>query len=65
MKTLIRLSAGLLCAATAWGAVSPQDAARLGAELTPLGGERAGNADGSIPAWNGGLKGRPDTATGP
>ena len=56
MKTLIRLSAGLLCAATAWGAVSPQDAARLGAELTPLGGERAGNADGSIPAWNGGLK---------
>src|SRR5579863_3944195 len=56
MKTLIRLSAGLLCVATAWGAVSPQDAARLGAELTPLGGEKAGNADGSIPAWAGGLK---------
>jgi hypothetical protein len=29
--------------------------ARLGADLTPLGGEKAGNADGSIPAWNGGL----------
>ena len=56
MKTLIRLSAGLLCVATAWGAVSPQDAARLGADLTPLGGEKAGNADGSIPAWTGGLK---------
>ena len=29
------------------------DAARLGAELTPLGAERAGNKDGSIPAWSG------------
>ncbi|NQD92341.1 DUF1329 domain-containing protein [Pseudomonas sp. CrR25] len=30
-------------------------AARLGQDLTPLGGERAGNAAGSIPAWSGGL----------
>ena len=29
------------------------DAARLGAELTPLGAEKAGNKDGSIPAWSG------------
>lgn len=29
--------------------------ARLGKELTPMGAERAGNADGSIPAWTGGL----------
>jgi hypothetical protein len=36
-------------------AVSAQEAARLGADLTPLGGEKAGNADGSIPAWDGGL----------
>jgi hypothetical protein len=35
-------------------AVSPEDAARLGTTLTPMGGERAGNADGSIPAWTGG-----------
>lgn len=27
----------------------------LGKSLTPLGGERAGNADGSIPAWDGGF----------
>ena len=33
-------------------AVSPEQAARLGEDLTPLGAERAGNADGSIPAWN-------------
>ena len=36
-------------------AVSAAEAAKLGAELTPLGGEKAGNADGSIPAWDGGL----------
>ena len=35
--------------------LSPQDAAKLGTSLTPLGGEKAGNADGSIPAWDGGL----------
>ncbi len=32
-----------------------KDAAKLGTELTPLGGIAAGNADGSIPAWTGGL----------
>src|SRR5207302_401197 len=57
MKTLIRLAAAaLLCAPAAFGAVSPEEAARLGAELTPLGGEKAANTDGSIPAWTGGLK---------
>ena len=34
--------------------VSPEQAARLGQDLTPIGAEKAGNADGSIPAWNGG-----------
>jgi len=34
-------------AGTALAAVSPQEAARLGKDLTPLGAERAGNADGS------------------
>ena len=28
---------------------------RLDADLTPVGAQRAGNADGSIPAWAGGL----------
>jgi len=61
MKTLIRLAAaGLLFAPAVWGAVSPEEAARLGAELTPLGGEKAANADGSIPAWSGGLKSAAD-----
>ena len=29
--------------------VSEQEAAKLGKELTPMGAERAGNKDGSIP----------------
>ena len=39
--------------------VSEAEAAKLGTELTPLGGEKAGNADGSIPAWNGGITAPP------
>ena len=60
MKTIQVAAAGLLFAHLAWGAVSPQEAARLGADLTPLGGEKAGNADGTIPAWTGGLKSAAD-----
>jgi len=33
---------------------TPEEAARLKSELTPLGAEKAGNKDGTIPAWNGG-----------
>ena len=49
------LSLMLMCAQQAVAAVSADEAAKLKSELTPLGAERAGNADGSIPAWNGGL----------
>ncbi|WP_298440059.1 DUF1329 domain-containing protein [uncultured Ferrimonas sp.] len=35
--------------------VSPEEAAKLGTELTPIGAQMAGNADGSIPAWTGGI----------
>ncbi|MGP0171711.1 DUF1329 domain-containing protein [Pseudomonas sp. NCHU5208] len=48
------LSLGLL-ACSVQAAVSPEEAAKLGTSLTPLGAEMAGNAAGSIPAWNGGL----------
>jgi hypothetical protein len=44
-----------LSASVSYGAISAQEAARLGADLTPLGGEKAGNAAGTIPAWDGGL----------
>src|SRR4051812_40443550 len=65
MKTLSRQSpstrrllapvAGLLLAAAAHAAVSESEAARLGKDLTPLGAETAASADGTIPAWNGGI----------
>lgn len=58
IKPLIKLCAAALMAtaipATALAAVSEQEAAKLGKDLTPIGGERAGNTDGSIPAWSGG-----------
>ncbi|MCW5605888.1 MAG: DUF1329 domain-containing protein [Burkholderiales bacterium] len=45
----------LLSAATAIAAVPAQEAAQLGKNLTPMGAERAGNAAGTIPAWDGGI----------
>jgi hypothetical protein len=52
----IGLVAGLaLAASTALAKVSEEEAARLGQELTPIGAERAGNAEGTIPAWTGGI----------
>ena len=35
--------------------LGPDEIARLGQDLTPLGAERAGNADGTIPEWTGGI----------
>jgi hypothetical protein len=39
---------------------SSEEIAKLGNELTPLGAVRAGNADGNIPAWEGGLTEPPE-----
>ncbi len=55
-RTLAFSAVALLAAAVARPAVSEQEAAKLGAQLTPMGAEKAGNADGSIPEWNGGIK---------
>lgn len=40
---------------SAWAAVSADQAAKLGKELTPTGAEVAGNAEGTIPKWEGGI----------
>ncbi|MDQ7985905.1 DUF1329 domain-containing protein [Pseudomonas sp. G34] len=45
----------VLLAGNSMAAVSPQEAAKLGSSLTPLGAEKAGNAAGSIPPWSGGI----------
>jgi hypothetical protein len=36
-------------------AVSEQEAARLGKDLTPVGAEKAASKDGAVPAWDGGM----------
>src|SRR5512140_3389290 len=62
MKTINTLLATAFVAAGLVGAVMPAhakltdaEADRLGADLTPVGGEKAGNKDGTIPAWEGGI----------
>ena len=46
---------GCALAGAAAAELPPDQIARLGQELTPLGGERAGNAEGTIPEWTGGI----------
>ncbi len=55
IRPLLAGSALLALALGASAALSPADAERLGKDLTPLGGEKAGNAAGTIPAWDGGI----------
>ncbi len=50
----------VLLATSAWSGLSSDEVARLGKDLTPLGGEKAGNADGTIPEWTGGITSPPD-----
>ena len=55
--TAAALAAALLLVSNAAvAAPSEEQIARLGGpEFTPVGAERAGNADGTIPAWKGGI----------
>lgn len=53
--TTLAAAVALAVSCSAYAAVSAEEAAKLKGELTPLGAEKAGNADGSIPAWTGGL----------
>lgn len=50
MALVLSLTSGLVNAK-----ISEQQASQLGISLTPLGAEMAGNAEGTIPAWDGGL----------
>ncbi|WP_172152037.1 DUF1329 domain-containing protein [Pseudomonas tumuqii] len=55
IHTLLAASMAIAIAGQAQAAVSTAEAAKLGTELTLIGAEKAGNADGSIPAYEGGL----------
>ena len=64
-KTLSHVVGSVLLASlasnVAYAKVSEEEAAKLGKELTPFGGEKAGNKDGTIPEWSGKWLGAPDT----
>lgn len=56
VRTLLASCLSLAALNAAQAAVSPDQAARLGNNLTAIGAEKAGNADGTIPAYQGGLQ---------
>lgn len=57
--TLISSAIALVLSCSVAAKITPEQAARLGNDLTPLGAEKAGNADGSIPEWTGGITSAP------
>jgi len=54
-RAMIAAGCAALFAASAQAAVTADEAKQLGSTLTLLGAEKAGNADGSIPSYTGGL----------
>jgi hypothetical protein len=54
-KTLIAAAIAALAASQVPAAPTAAEAARLGKDLTPVGAEKAGNKEGTIPAFTGGL----------
>ncbi len=52
---LLGATIALVFAAGVQGAVPQAQADRLGKDLTPVGAEKAGNKDGTIPEWTGGI----------
>jgi hypothetical protein len=55
LRAIASVIAALVLAKVAGAAVTPEQAAALGSTLTAFGAEKAGNADGSIPEYTGGL----------
>ena len=54
--------AGLVCLApaSALAQATPEQVAELGKSLTPMGSPKAGNAEGTIPEWTGGISSPPE-----
>ena len=55
-KSLIAASLAALASGAALAAVTADEAKQLGTTLTAVGAEKAGNKDGTIPEYTGGLK---------
>jgi len=58
-KLALILLVGIVSAGPSAAKVTPEEAAALGATLTPIGADPSANADGSIPAYTGAMKGLP------
>jgi hypothetical protein len=54
-KTLMAIAIAALGAHGAWAAVSADEAKQIGTTLTGVGAEKAGNKEGTIPAYTGGI----------
>ena len=52
---VVSIAATILAAPFAWAEMSAAETDRLGKDLTPTGAVMAGNKEGTIPAWDGGL----------
>jgi hypothetical protein len=52
LSAFIGLTVGI---GSAWAGAKPDQIDRLSNDLTPMGSERGGNADGTIPEWTGGI----------
>mgnify|MGYP000591117616 FL=1 len=61
--TLLSLALGLAFSGLATAKVDQQQVKKLSGELTAMGAVRAGNADGSIPEWTGGITSLPEGYT--
>ena len=63
-KTVIFAALASLAAPSAWSAVSFDEAAQLGTTLTLVGAEKAGNKEGTIPQYTGGIEAPADFKPG-
>lgn len=59
MKSMVAAAIFMLCAGAATAAVTAEEAKQLGTTLTPWGAEMAGNKEGTIPPYTGGLSKAP------
>ncbi|MFP5469021.1 MAG: DUF1329 domain-containing protein, partial [Alphaproteobacteria bacterium] len=62
-KFLFASALGTLVSSAALAGVPAEVANRLGNDLTPMGSQKSGNKDGTIPEWTGGLQSPPANIT--
>lgn len=60
MKIFSSILLTIMTLSTLRAEITTEQIARLGVDLTPLGGEKAGNPRGTIPVWSGGLTKSPE-----